>query len=419
MTSTASIDQRTRLHRDVRDLSWAEVVDEVVPTAIAAHGAPAARGIDYKALPSLGLLVDGQQLTLRSAGGTVVASSTTDDADIVAELSADALSDLVQDAQSTMGLAMTSRVQLHSGNINDWIGWEPALRALLDGRRVHETGDIDFHDLDGNPLDLDRTFTIDDDRDEVAHFLSEAGFLHIRNVFEPDEMATVAADIDHWISQATPDDGESWWADDADGTHQAVRVLFFYEKSEALRDLVQDERYQWLGELTGDGHVHRKGAEGLVKPLGIVKGLSDLPWHKDCGQGRHSYMCNSMTCGISVTGADRVSGALGVIPGSHRANTMATGRDRDLDLVPRMLETATGDVTVHCSDTLHRAHPPVERPRKVVYSGFGLPPHPDDEIAADPRYSREARAELSDVQDRISAADNPDAADRYEPSPGH
>ena len=43
-----------------------------------------------------------------------------------------------------------------------------------------------------------------------------------------------------------------------------------------------------------------------------------------------------------------------------------------LDLQPRMLETKTGDVTVHCSDTLHRAHPPVERPRKVVYSGFGL-----------------------------------------------
>ncbi len=70
---------------------------------------------------------------------------------------------------------------------------------------------------------------------------------------------------------------------------QAVRVLEFYAKSAALRALVADERYQWLGALTGDGHRHRGGGEGLVKPLGIVKGLSDLPWHKDCGQGRHSY----------------------------------------------------------------------------------------------------------------------------------
>jgi len=413
-----SIDHRTRLQKDVRELERDEVFDEVIATALATHGDLAGRGAVYKDAPSLGLHVDGRGLTLEVRDGVLTASAGADGAGVIAELAADALSDLVQDSQSTMGLAMTSRVQLSAGSINEWIGWEPILRALFDGRKVHESGDITFTDLDGGPLDLSRSFTIDDDHEEIAHFLTEAGFLHIRNVFEEDEMATVAADIDHWIEKATPDDGESWWATNDEGVDQAVRVLFFYEKSAALRDLAEDERYQWLGGLTGDGHVHRGGAEGLVKPLGIVKGLSDLPWHKDCGQGNHSYMCNSMTCGISVTGADRVSGALGVIPGSHRANTMATGRDPLLDLEPRMLETATGDVTVHCSDTLHRAHPPVERPRKVVYSGFGLPPLPGDEVKANPRYSREARAELTNVQDRISAADNPEAGDRYTPGRG-
>ena len=65
--------------------------------------------------------------------------------------------------------------------------------------------------------------------------------------------------------------------------------------------------------------------EGLVKPLGIVRGLSDLPWHKDCGQGQHSYKCSGLTCGISVTGADRVSGALGVIPGSRHTQQPLVG----------------------------------------------------------------------------------------------
>ncbi|MEQ8841809.1 MAG: phytanoyl-CoA dioxygenase family protein [Acidimicrobiales bacterium] len=413
-----SIDHRTRLYKDERPLARDEVFDEIIVTALHTHGDLAGRGATYKQAPSLGFHVDGRGITLSVRDGVLIASEGTDGAAVVAEMAADALSDLVQDVQSTMGLAMTSRVQLRAGNINEWIGWEPILRALFDGRRVHETGDVTFSDLDGNPLDLSRTFTIDDDHEEIAHFLSEAGFLHIEQVFDEGEMAVVADDIDHWIAQATPDDGESWWATDEDGLDQAVRVLFFYEKSDALRELVNDERYQWLAGLTGDGHVHKGGAEGLVKPLGIVKGLSDLPWHKDCGQGRHSYMCNSMTCGISVTGADRVSGALGVIPGSHRANTMATGRDPLLDLAPRMLETRTGDVTVHCSDTLHRAHPPVERPRKVVYSGFGLAPMPGDEVKADPRYSREARAELTNVQDRISAADNPEAANRYTPGRG-
>jgi len=410
-----TIDQRTRMDKEVRALSRDEVFDGVIAEALATHGALAARGVTYKGLPGLGLDVEGRALTLTVRDRDLVAEPGVDHAGIVAELAEDALSDLVQDAQSTMGLAMTARVRLTAGSLNEWIGWEPVLRALFDGRKVHETGDVTFADLDGNPLDLDRSFTLDDDRDEIGHFLSEAGFLHIRGVYEADEMATVAADIDEWIARATPDDGESWWAEDKDGVKQAVRVLEFYAKSAALRVLVADERYQWLGALTGDGHRHRGGGEGLVKPLGIVKGLSDLPWHKDCGQGRHSYVCNSMTCGISVTGADRVSGALGVIPGSHRANTMATGCDRGLDLGAKMLETQVGDVTVHCSDTLHRAYPPVERPRKVVYSGFGLPPLPGDEVAPNPRYSREARAELSSVQDRIQAADNPQGSRRYTP----
>ena len=408
-----SIDRRSRLQKDVRDLERDEVFDSLLPEAVSEHGALAGRGVTYKELPPVNLRVDDRAVTLRAQGDTLVLEEGDQPTGVTAEMPADALSDLVQDHQSTMGLAMTSRVKLTSGNINEWIGWEPAFRALLDGRRVHETGDVTFCDLDGDELDLSRVFSIDDDREEMAHFLREAGFLHLAGIFEPDEMDTVGADIDEWIARATPDDGESWWAKDSDGVDQAVRVLFFLEKSAALRELVEDERYQWLTELTGDGHRHNGGAEGLVKPLGIVKGLSDLPWHKDCGQGRHSYMCNGMTTGISVTGADRTSGALGVIPGSHRANTMATGRDPKLDLQPRMLETNKGDVTVHCSDTLHRAHPPTERPRKVVYSSFGLPPLPGDVVKPNPRYGREARAELTDVTDRIAAADNENDPKRY------
>jgi hypothetical protein len=341
-------------------------------------------------------------------------------AGVVAALDGDALSDLVQDTVSTMGLAMTSRVKITAGSINDWIAWEPVLRALLDGRRVHEAGDVTFVDADGGALDLDRTFTIDDDRAEMAHFLEQAGFLHLRGIFEEPEMAALGADIDTWIARAEPDDGDSWWATTDHGDDVAVRVLNFHEKSPTLRDLVADDRYRWIGDLTGDGHVHRGGGEGLVKPLGIVRGLSDLPWHKDCGQGMHSYQCSGLTCGISVTGADRTSGALGVIPGSHRANTMATGRDPKLDLAPRMLETRTGDVTIHCSDTLHRAHPPVDRPRMVVYSSFGLPPLPGDAPRrVDPTAARAQRAGLSDVQTRIEASDNAAAPDRYRAGRGH
>jgi hypothetical protein len=415
-----SIDVRTRLTKDVRALERDELLEGVLADAVSVHGDVAGRGLAYQELPALGLDVDGRTLTLASAGGALVVAPGLDRAGVVAVLDAAALSDLVQDVVSTMGLAMTSRVKITAGSINDWIGWEPVLRALLDGRRVHEAGDVTFVDADGGRLDLDRTFTIDDDRDEMRHFVEQAGFLHLRDVFEEPEMASLAADIDASLARATPDDGDSWWATTDAGADVPVRVLNFHEKSATLRDLVADERYRWIGGLTGDGHVHRGGGEGLVKPLGVVRGLSDLPWHKDCGQGYHSYQCSGLTCGISVTGADRVSGALGVIPGSHRANTMATGRDPRLDLPARVLETTTGDVTIHCSDTLHRAHPPVERPRMVVYSGFRLPPLPGDEPRpADPAAVRAQRAGLSDVQSRIEASDNDGAPDRYRAGHGH
>ena len=59
--------------------------------------------------------------------------------------------------------------------------------------------------------------------------------------------------------------------------------------------------------------------EALFKPIGVTEGISDIPWHKDCGIGRHSYECCGMTVGISVTGADETSGQLRVLAGSHRA----------------------------------------------------------------------------------------------------
>lgn len=399
-----SIDCRTRRHLERRELERDEVFDALIPEAIDRHGELAARGLDYKDLPSLGLRVEGRSVTLRAEGGRVRLDDGERGDGLIAELAPDALSGLVQDWKTTMGLAMTSQVSIRQGDFGHWVGWEPVFRALLDGRPVHEAGAIDFKDRDGSPLDLRRSFELSDDRSEVAHFLEEAGFLHIRNVFTQEEMDAVADDLDVALSQAKDDDGASWWAGDSSGAQQPVRVLFFHERSETLRELLHDERFQWLGRLTGDDHDGREmGAEGLIKPLDIQTGLSDLPWHKDCGQGGHSYYCNSLTAGISVTGADAQSGALGVVPGSHRANVQIAGKDESLDMPSLKLETRTGDVTVHCSDTLHRAHRPTERPRKVVYSGFRLRLKPGDALEAIPMETQRAeRARLTNVQDRIA-----------------
>ena len=83
--------------------------------------------------------------------------------------------------------------------------------------------------------------------------------------------------------------------------------------------------------------------------------------------------------------------------------------DPSLDLEPRLLETRTGDLTVHCSDTLHKSHRPKDRPRKVVYSGFRLPSRPGDVVRkVSQREQRAARARLTNVRDRIDASESRD-----------
>lgn len=399
-----SIDHRTRQFKDIRSFARDEVFDAVLVAAAQRNGELTADGLHYTGLPALGLDVEGRGLTLTQNRGSWLLQDGLAGAGVVATMSAAALSELVQDQRTTMGLAMTSQVSITQGEFDSWIGWEPVLRSLLDGRPVYQPGLFRILGRDGHALNVQRSFTLDDDRDEMSHFLEQAGFLHIKRVFTEDEMAAVSADLDGALARARPDDGASWWAGDSAGVDQAVRVLWFEEQSPALNELLHDQRLQWLASLTGDAHDgSRMSAEGLIKPLDIRTGLSDLPWHKDCGQGLHSYLCNGLTVGISVTGADSESGALGVVPGSHRANVLLAGLDKSLDMEPIKLSTQTGDITVHCSDTLHRAHHPTVRTRKVVYTSFGLAPKPGDtppRVAS--RDTRSQRANLSNVRDRIS-----------------
>ena len=272
-----SIDCRTRRYRDYQALSRDQIFDDLLPDRIEQHGALSGRGLEYKALPPLALEEGGRAVTLHAQDGRMRLSEGKSQAGVVAVLEEGAMAELLQDKRSTMGCMMNSLVRLERGGAGPWIGWEPVLRSLIDGRRVHEAGDVTLLTREGEALDLDRRFTLDDDRDEIGHFLEEAGFLHIEGVFREDEMEAVGADLDAALAVAEPDDGESWWAGDSTGKQMPVRILNFHERSAALRELLGDPRLTWIGELPGDGHQKPRGAEGLIKPLDIRSGLSDLP----------------------------------------------------------------------------------------------------------------------------------------------
>ena len=280
------------------------------------------------------------------------------------------------------------------------------LRSALDGRGVYRPGDVPLRALDGSALDLEQRFRLGERPAEAAHFLAEAGFLLLQDVFTADEIDAVDADLTRAVDTVRPDDGTSWWAATGGGERYPCRILDFARRSPALRELLAEPRFVAVGELLGDGH--RPGdpfgehfsevtAEGLLKRVDSVEGLACLPWHKDCERGGHSMFCSGLTVGICLTPVDAAHGGLDVVAGSHRANIARAQVDRELDLPRVSLRAGRGDLTVHMSCALHRSTHPASRERRVAYTGFALPPRPGDRHAdeAQPRLRRE-RAAIGD-----------------------
>jgi hypothetical protein len=395
-----SVDLRTRYQGDAVALDPTTFLGDHLTGLLEANGAAAGRGADGLGLSPLTLDVDGEALTFSSDGGHLVVRRGAGDALVVA-LDREAFSDLVQDVASTFWLQMTGRAEVRTGSLDTFIEWEPVLRCLLDGRPVYEPGTIDFRDRDGGPLDLHRSFTLADSPEEIGHFLAQAGFLHLEGMFTEAEMAAVASEHDAAIAAAERDDGASWWARTEDDGWYAARILGFNHQSATLRELLHSDRFKSIATFTDDAFVQRDpdtcdAAEGLLKKVGVVEGASDVSWHKDCSPGGHSRGCCGLVVGISVTGARRENGELGVVAGSHRANVAPLGAE-GLDLPRLPLPTRTGDVTVHCSCTLHMSRPPISAERRVVYTGFGLAPRPGDRrVEVDPADQRRRRAAQND-----------------------
>jgi hypothetical protein len=394
-----SVDLRSRTDGPREAIDPEHFFAEELPAAFDANVdgiAPGARWLDLRPLT---LDVDGSSWTLAWDDGRMAVAPGPAEHGARVRLTPEQLDDLVSDQGSIMGFWTSGRLDQSAGRLGDLLDWWLVLRAALDQQTIHTPGAVSFVDRDGGPLDLERSFHADDDRDEMRYFLEQAGFLHIEGVFTEDEMAQVSTEMDSAAPGYAPDDGRSWWAKTADDEQRLVRMQAFDDRSPATADLVDDSRFLSLAELTGDGHRWGKRPdnriEALFKPIGIVRGISDVPWHKDCSLGRHSYECCTLTVGISVTGADAVSGQLRVRPGSHRALVWPALEQPQCDLPTIDLPTRTGDVTLHLSCTLHMAQPPVERERRVMYSGFALP-------ALDPAAAAEARARLVAVREAAS-----------------
>ncbi len=384
-----SVDTRSRFDSDIEQIQFGFWVENELPYLIKQNSAIAFEGSELLGCRPLGIRVSEKSITLVPSNGFIKVDKGVDNAEVVVDLDEVSFSDLVQDIQTPQSLATAKVIDLPLKDHFRFLKWWPVIRAIIDGRPVHKPGDVDFINQDGSPLDLNRSFTPEDSDEEISWFLSQTGYLHLEGWWSENVMDEISKDIDRNIGNYLRGDGRSWWAKTRDGQDHCVRLQYFQIHSEVVRQLLDNDKHKRIASIPGDGHSvdwnegdHQNVIEALVKPIGVVEGISDLPWHKDCSLGRHSYDCSSMTVGISVTGADAKSGQLAVVAGSHRANLQPNFIHPYLDLPVVDLPTKTGDVTVHLSCTLHMSHPPIEKERRVMYTSFALP-HKGKKIGID------------------------------------
>ncbi|MBL7501490.1 phytanoyl-CoA dioxygenase family protein [Frankia sp. CNm7] len=374
-----ALDRRTRLDADLRKVTMEDFLASAFPDLAARHGALVAQGVERLGAAPLAIEIGDRSWSFSAADGGLAVSPGVADGALVVTFDADQFSDWVQNQRSFNAMITVRELRYRGGDERDVSVWDSLWLTLLEGWPVVDDG-IEFLDRHGAPLDLGRVLTPDDDPADVAHFLREAGFLHLRGWVDPVAMREVSQDIDRALPDYHEGDGRSWWATLADGTRRCVRLQDFVARSPRTAAIVGSDLWDRLRQtLAGnDDLVQRpvggKGLEALIKPKGVVSGASDVSFHRDCHFGRHAYQCSGTVVGIAVTASGAANGQLRVVAGSHRV-LMPVEIAKSRPYLPVVaVPTEPGDLTVHLSCTLHESTPPLVQERRVMYTGFGLAP---------------------------------------------
>jgi hypothetical protein len=336
---------------------------------------------DLRGVPPLAFRIgDGTTFTWIAGPDGVRAVEGDAGAATLVELDAAVFSEILHELLTASGSVRTGRSRVVRGDLASWQRWEPAIQALCSGRPIYGPAVREaLVDGDGRPLDLLRSFAVDDPEDEMRHFLATAGYLHVRDVFTADEVATYAAEVERCRARTTPGDPWSWWSVNAAGGEVVTRINYLDRFSAALLELAHDPRLARFARLAGptlrvcDDRLD--GPMVFIKHAHVVQGNGDLGWHVDDGIGGHPVMCPLLQLGIQLDRADAANGQLKVLAGSHRyaKHWPAWGEEGDVPVVA--LETAPGDLTVHHGDAMHTTPPPTadDAGRRALYYKFAEP----------------------------------------------
>ena len=340
---------------------------------ISEHDAAALRTIAFQ-------LPDGRAYSFVPDGQCFTVQRGITTAETVIEVPYDGWCSFVWELQTSFALLYSDRLKVTQGSFSQMALWEPVFRVTVDGQDLY---DIDHpaavKDAHGVDLDFTRTFTLDDSDDEIADFLHRAGFVHLRGVMSPEEIADLRVDVEAGIASARPDDHRSWWTT-VDGKEVCNRVNYLNDQSPLIAGIGSDSRFLRIAALGGpdlrDAPDRLDGNGVVIKVPGSVGGLADLPWHRDCGMGGHPIKCPMLNVGIQLDPANADNGQLHMIPGSHKGTSRLPSPREAAGLPTVALSTEPGDVTIHFGHTLHSAPPPTNVRaigRRALYLSF-VPP---------------------------------------------
>jgi hypothetical protein len=328
--------------------------------------AAAARGLDG----ALTFLVDGDAVTFRAGDGTVVAEEGRADGDVAVRLARTAWDDLVSQLRTPVNLHLSGDLGYDRGGFGDLAAWEVALRYLLTGVPPYDPARADLRGRDPRA-----SHTLADSDAELREQLETMGYLHVRGVFTHDEVAAANAEVDRLAALAAPGDEASWWVTDEDDQERLCRLVYASLRSPLLAQLQDDDRVARLGRLLDPtlrlAPDRMEGTAVLIKVPGKTQGLSNIPWHQDCGMGGHGVFCPSVSIGIQLTGSSPETGNLLMVPGSHGQALAVDWHSRLADAPVVEVDTAPGDVTVHVQDVMHASpRPKTVGGRRTMYVTF-------------------------------------------------
>lgn len=305
----------------------------------------------------LTFLVDEVALTYATDGSTVRVEEGRADGRTAVHLSRRAFEDLVGQVRTPVGLLLGGELAFERGSFARLADWDQVLRYLHAGIPPYDPARTDF-----GGRDPEAVFPVDADDAELAAQLDVMGFLHVRGVFTADEMDEANDEVDRLAAEARPGDDRSWWVTAGDGSRVLCRLVYATLRSPVLAALETDPRVRRLGTLLDPtlrpAPDRMEGAAVLLKVPGETNGLSNIPWHQDCGTGGHAFFCPALSVGIQLTGSDATTGNLQVVPGSHGRTIHHRWQERGDDGSVVSVDTEPGDVTVHVQDVTHASPRP-------------------------------------------------------------